>query len=257
MQGWQSDQPPQLNTPFAIQTAGPDTPVTSHTPGLARLDTPFATQTAGFAQRQLEPAPQLQQKTIHAHAPGGNATISFGDNSEGFAQREVEPAPAMVPVTRAKAQDHHSFDAPFAIQTAGPDTPVTSHTPGLARLDTPFATQTAGFAQRQLEPAPQLQQKTIHAHAPGGNATISIGDNSEGFAQREVEPAPVMAQVHRVTAKQYHSSDAPFANHQGPKLGRTANRNTGGLQNQGNTIGDVPSVKLHAPPGGTSSISFG
>ena len=38
---------------------------------------------------------------------------------------------------------------------------------------------------------------------------------------------------------------------------RTAARGTGGLQNCNNTIGDVPSVKLHAAPGGTSSLCFG
>jgi len=40
---------------------------------------------------------------------------------------------------------------------------------------------------------------------------------------------------------------------------RTAQRapSQGGSQNVGNTIGDTPSVKLHAPPGGVSSISFG
>jgi SPIRAL1-like protein len=42
---------------------------------------------------------------------------------------------------------------------------------------------------------------------------------------------------------------------------RTANRSsaggTGGMQNVGNSIGDIPSVKLHAPPGGQSQIAFG
>jgi hypothetical protein len=45
----------------------------------------------------------------------------------------------------------------------------------------------------------------------------------------------------------------------GKPAARTASRGAsqGGSQNVGNTIGSVPSVKLHAPPGGASSISFG
>ena len=44
-----------------------------------------------------------------------------------------------------------------------------------------------------------------------------------------------------------------------PSLHRTANRGggAGGMQNVGNSIGDIPSVRLHAPPGGTSQVMFG
>jgi len=52
----------------------------------------------------------------------------------------------------------------------------------------------------------------------------------------------------------YISSTQKFAGEKAPE--RTANRGggSGGMQNVGNSIGDIPSVKLYAPPGGASSF---
>ena len=48
-------------------------------------------------------------------------------------------------------------------------------------------------------------------------------------------------------------------NFEGKPPQRTASRGVGagGMQNVGNSIGEIPSVKLHAPPGSASQVMFG
>lgn len=158
-------------------------------------------------------------------APGGDSTLSFGDDT-GFTPRYIAPAPEMQPVVRATAAQHHTSESPFAV-----------------------GNQTAVVA-------PTVRS----SQAPGGSSTLSFGDDGQGFAQRYVAPAPVMAPVERATALQQHKSESPFdssyVEEAKPEPTRTAGAGVAGSTCD-NTIGDVPSVKLHAPPGGASSISFG
>eukprot|EP00656_Telonema_subtile_P051120 TRINITY_DN680_c0_g1_i2.p1 TRINITY_DN680_c0_g1~~TRINITY_DN680_c0_g1_i2.p1 ORF type:complete len:271 (+),score=62.55 TRINITY_DN680_c0_g1_i2:699-1511(+) len=181
-------------------------------------DSPFATDSDKFAERAATPG----------HAPGGSTSISFGDQTQGFAQRHVAPVHQMAPVERVTAQQMHTTDSPFA-------------------------TQDHSAAPRS--PPAQMEGRAAY-QSPGGSTSISFGDQTQGFAQRHVAPVHQMAPVERVTAQQMHSTDAPFDTHVAGGT-RTASRAGGGLQNQNNTIGDVPSVKLYHAPGGSSSISFG
>ena len=101
-----------------------------------------------------------------------------------------------------------------------------------------------------------------------------VGSNTRYSApaaapQYSAPPASYAPQQNRATPFD-NSYSAPMA--EANPGNRTAARGTGGLQNCNNTIGvmpsslcvnlsfpnqDVPSVKLHAAPGGTSSLGFG
>jgi len=101
-------------------------------------------------------------------------------------------------------------------------------------------------------------------HAPGGHSSISFGDDSAPD-NRFAAPAPAPQAPQVVQASPAAPVSAPFDTSYDPAQdfsthkSRTANRasGAGALQNTGNTIGDVPSVKLHHAPGGNSSICFG
>merc|ERR1712227_1188806 len=81
----------------------------------------------------------------------------------------------------------------------------------------------------------------------------------EPMAQQPVMQQPVMMEpmAQQPVMHEAPASMQPLDGQDAPK--RTASRGggAGGMQNVGNSIGDIPSVKLHAPPGGSSSISFG
>merc|ERR1711865_23783 len=183
------------------------------------MQAPGGASTLSFGDDSVVAAPVVKR------APGGTSTLSFGDDTEGFTPRYVAPAPQMAPVVRATAAQHYSSESPFAV-----------------------ANQTAAPATVRA------------AQAPGGSSTLSFGDDGEGFAKRYVAPAPELSPVIRATAAQQHKAESPFDNsyveEAQPERTRTAGAGVSG-STCNSTIGDVPSVRLHAPPGGASSISFG
>jgi len=87
---------------------------------------------------------------------------------------------------------------------------------------------------------------------PGGGSSFSYASGGATMAMLGggSDPAPVNYQTSAGGSGMLPGTEGPI---------RTANRGAGagGMQNVGNSIGDVPSVRLHAPPGGASSISFG
>lgn len=92
---------------------------------------------------------------------------------------------------------------------------------------------------------------SVKLHAPPGGAS-AFGSTGATMAMLGGGPDPTP--VNHSAAMQQ-----PGVGGEGPI--RTANRSsaggTHGAQNVGNSIGDIPSVKLHAPPGGATSVSFG
>ena len=91
---------------------------------------------------------------------------------------------------------------------------------------------------------------SVRLYAPpgGGSSFTAAGGATMAMLGGGPDPAP--------TAYQTSSSAAPI-DAEGPI--RTASRGVGagGMQNVGNSIGEIPSVKLHAPPGGASQVMFG
>jgi len=271
------DDAPQQATPsrhpnaHASEQAPWGTNDTAHTPAAAPVttDAPFATNTMAQALPTVAPSGGTRTASrgggglqncdntigdvpsvkLH-HAPGGTSSISFGDEvsqfapqarqapqsapfatqDQGFTQRNVAAAPQMENVNRVTAQQFHNAQSPFAT-----DAPQAG--------GTRTASRGAGGLQNCDNHIGDVPSVKLH-HNPGGSSTISFGcdDNSSQFERAPGLGPPV-------------SFVAPQAS--GVPVNRTASRNTGGLQNVGNTIGDVPSVKLHAPPGGASTISFG
>jgi len=202
--------------------------------------------------------------------PGGSSSICFGgDAGPAPVQRQ---APAQAPM----------YQQPAPVQQAAP----VYQQPAPAAYD-PYSGGGGGGGHRTASrgAAQGGSQNTgntigdvpsVRLYAPpGGSSSISFGG--------EPAPAPVQRQApvqqYQPPPQQYQPAPAayqpaPAAYQPAPAAntglgfndgvgssngGRTASRGAaqGGSQNTGNTIGSIPSVKLHAPPGGASSISFG
>jgi len=111
-----------------------------------------------------------------------------------------------------------------------------------------------GAAEPQHQPAPAQPVATPDL-VP--HATVPLS-NSIQAPQPFVAPVAPMDIYHAVPQPEPTGMQIDMQAEQTQGT-RTASRGggAGGMQNVGNSIGDVPSVKLHAPPGGGSSISFG
>ena len=89
----------------------------------------------------------------------------------------------------------------------------------------------------------------LHA-PPGGGSSICLSDgSSEVVAPRGAAPAG------RMPLADASADAAPVFGARSTK-GSNAYAN-GANQNCGNVITDRPTTRLHAPPGGTSSVTFG
>eukprot|EP01059_Diplonema_ambulator_P034241 TRINITY_DN7586_c0_g2_i2.p2 TRINITY_DN7586_c0_g2~~TRINITY_DN7586_c0_g2_i2.p2 ORF type:complete len:114 (+),score=21.13 TRINITY_DN7586_c0_g2_i2:37-378(+) len=93
----------------------------------------------------------------------------------------------------------------------------------------------------------------VHA-APGGNSSLSLGWD-EPVKQRQVTPPP-----EQKVQEQLEPSPQPVQQSVQQSPARTTQSSnawaSNSNQNCGNMITDRPSTRVHAPPGGKSSITF-
>ena len=101
---------------------------------------------------------------------------------------------------------------------------------------------------------------TTRLHAPpGGSSSISLGDaHSTTPAPRSLGAAVGAAPAAPAAA----AAAAPTAPAEQPIFGARSAKGSnayasGANQNCGNVLTDRPTTRLHAPPGGTSSVTFG
>jgi len=201
--------------------------------------------------------------------PGGASSISFGGGEPVHAplktiQPQAPPAPAPAPVYAA-APAPAAYAAP-----AAPAAPAQGHFDVGAKSSgrTACRAPAQGGSQNVGNTIGDVPSVKLHA-PPGGSSSICFGGGYDAPPARAAPapaPAPVAPPAPVYAAPVAAAAPAPMAAPAstgfevgGKPPARTAARACaqGGSQNVGNTIGDVPSVKLHAPPGGSSSISFG
>ncbi|KAJ1450970.1 hypothetical protein M885DRAFT_531026 [Pelagophyceae sp. CCMP2097] len=115
-------------------------------------------------------------------------------------------------------------------------------------------------------------RSTTRIHAPpGGRSSITFGDDSTPLPMQQ---RSLPQQQHETTSSSYGTGYQGHAARDAPQYGQQQRQSddqlfganarkgsnayaNGATQNTGNVITDRSSTRLHAPPGGHSSISFG
>ena len=156
---------------------------------------------------------------VHA-APGGNSSISFGSESvRQFDQKKKVVAPT---------------------NTASKSEAVTF---GARNSKTSSNSYACGANQNCGNVITGRSSTRVHA-PPGGKSQISFGSYE----------APKSAALKDTTTPQNATTQAASVIKKGVSSNRFA---SGSNQNCGNVITDRSTTRIHAPPGGRSSITFG
>ena len=108
-----------------------------------------------------------------------------------------------------------------------------------------------------------LPHTHTHTHTQGGNSSFSLGwdEPAKPAARPAAAPAPVAAPVQQQPAAVQEKENAVPASTNVPPAagGKPISSNawaSNSNQNCGNMISERPSTRIHAPPGGKSSITF-
>jgi len=152
-----------------------------------------------------------------AQAPGGSSQINFNDEGT---------APVAKSTSAGKTPGGTS-----QINFGGSDEAAPSASTGRAQGKTPGGTSQINFGGSE-EPAPSATTGRAQGKTPGGTSQISFGTSNE-------QPAPTTT-----------------GRAQGKTPGGTSQINFGGSEGTQNEQ-QRSSTKLHAPPGGLTSISLG
>jgi len=209
------------------------------------------------------------RSTTRLHAPpGGRSSICFGDDSA--------PLPAQPRHHRGQPRDDSRREQPRLQQPR--EEPYARGSESYARGSESYAHGSSaavrhGSSNAFANGANQncgnvlTDRSSTRLHAPpGGGSSFSLGwgGADDRFADTRRAPARAPARDYQPPARESAYQPAPYRQPKADDYAFGANARhgsnayaNGANQNCGNFITDRSTTRLHAPPGGRSSISFG
>lgn len=181
--------------------------------------------------------------SVKLHAPpGGSSSIAFGAEIDTNTAPTMDKSDSAARAFLSEVNYKHSTQGKLGVR----DFHMLSSFPMFEQVVAEFQLSSLSYAEKVNVTSNVLKKLNFSfASAPACTPIAA-----------PVMPAPAPVDM------SYQPAPNDMMWGQGGATGtRTASRGTaggtGGMQNVGNTLGDIPSVKLHAPPGGVSQIAFG